>query len=83
MSKPLVETKTLRTEKLDIERKSVVVQLQENLRGRLLRITEECRGRRNTIVIPATGLAELHRVLGLMLEQSGTGSQTKPGPELP
>ena len=78
-SKPPVETKTLRTEKLDIERKTILVQLQENLRGRLLRITEECHGRRNTIVIPATGLAELHQLLGRMLDDAAAGSQTNTG----
>jgi hypothetical protein len=41
---------------LQIERKQFVVELRENPRGRFLRITEEAHGRRNTVIIPATGL---------------------------
>lgn len=41
---------------LQIERKQFVVELRENPRGRFLRITEEAHGRRNTVIIPGTGL---------------------------
>jgi hypothetical protein len=46
---------------LRVERKQFTFDLKENLQGTFLRITEEVNtGRRNSIVIPATGL-ELFR----------------------
>ena len=50
----------LRTAHLRIERKQITFELKENLRGMFLRITEEVCGRRNSIIIPTTGL-ELFR----------------------
>ena len=41
---------------LQIERKHFYVELRENERGRFLRITEEAHGRRNTIIVPSTGV---------------------------
>jgi hypothetical protein len=57
-SGPRVATneETLRTERLQIERKLFVFALKENPRGRFLRITEDVGGRRDTIIVPATGL---------------------------
>ena len=43
-----------------VERKHFTLDLKENPQGRFLRITEEVKGRHNSIVIPATGL-ELFR----------------------
>jgi len=43
---------------LQIERKRFFIELRENERGRFVRITEESHGRRNTIIIPSTGIAE-------------------------
>jgi hypothetical protein len=45
---------------LQIERKQFTFDLKENPKGTFLRVTEEVSGRRNSIVIPATGL-ELFR----------------------
>ena len=39
-----------------VERKRFVIELRENERGRFLRITEEAHGRRNTVIVPSTGL---------------------------
>ena len=50
----------LRTAHLRIERKQITFELKENLQGTFLRITEEVSGRRNSIIIPTTGL-ELFR----------------------
>ena len=50
----------LRTAHLRIERKQITFELKENLQGTFLRITEEVCGRRNSIIIPTTGL-ELFR----------------------
>ena len=41
---------------LQVERKHFFIEYRENDRGRFLRITEEAHGRRNTIIIPSTGL---------------------------
>ncbi|MDQ2867520.1 MAG: DNA-binding protein [Verrucomicrobiota bacterium] len=43
---------------LQIERKYFYVEFRENERGRFLRITEEAHGRRNTIIVPSTGLED-------------------------
>lgn len=43
---------------LQIERKYFNVELRENDRGKFLRITEEAHGRRNTIIVPSTGVDE-------------------------
>ena len=50
----------LLTERIQIERKQFFFDLKENPRGRFLRITEDVGGRRDTIIIPSTGL-ELFR----------------------
>ncbi len=46
----------LLSEKIQVERKFFFFDLKENPRGRFLRITEEVGGRRDTIIIPSTGL---------------------------
>ena len=61
---------TLKTEKIQIERKSFVFALKENPRGRFLRITEDVGGRRDTIIIPAPGLEEFKRLLDQMVKAS-------------
>jgi hypothetical protein len=43
---------------LQIERKHFFIEFRENDRGKFVRITEEAHGRRNSIIIPSTGLAE-------------------------
>jgi len=53
----------LKTENIAVERKTFIFDLRENPRGRFLRITEDANGRRDSIVIPATGLEEVRRVL--------------------
>lgn len=53
----------LRTERIQIERKTFVLALKENPRGRFLRITEDVGGRRDSIIIPATGLEDLRRAI--------------------
>jgi len=41
-----------------IERKRFHVEFRENDRGKFLRITEEAHGRRNTIIVPSTGVGD-------------------------
>src|SRR3954453_3528275 len=65
-----VPEETLKTEKIQIERKTFVFALKENPRGRFLRITEDVNGRRDTIIIPATGLEDFKRLFEDMLKAS-------------
>ncbi len=68
--KPAVAEDTLKSDKIQIERKTFVFTLKENPRGRFLRITEDVNGRRDTIIIPATGLDEFKRIFDDMLASS-------------
>jgi len=70
---------TIRSEKIQIERKTFLFSLKENPRGRFLRITEDVGGRRDAIIIPATGLADFKRVIEEMARVSeGTPEQAQP-----
>src|SRR6266700_1656202 len=60
--KPPVNEDTLKSDKVQIERKTFVFTLRENPRGRFLRITEDVGGRRDTIIIPAPGLEDFKRI---------------------
>ncbi len=66
--KPNNNEDTLRTEKIQVERKTFIFTLKENPRGRFLRITEDVGGRRDTIILPATGLNDFSQVLQQMCE---------------
>lgn len=55
-------------ESIQIERKQFSFDLRENRRGILLRITEEVRGHRDTIIVPATGLRDFSDALARMIE---------------
>ena len=55
----LVENQLL-SERIQIERKQFFFDLKENASGRFLRITEDVGNRRDTIIVPSTGL-ELFR----------------------
>lgn len=65
-AKSAPEERTLRTERIQIERKAFIFSLRENPRGRFLRITEDVNGRRDTIIIPAPGLEDFKRVVDTM-----------------
>lgn len=68
--KPHVNEDTLKSEKVQIERKTFVFTLKENPRGRFLRITEDVGGRRDTIIIPAPGLEDFKKLLDEMVKAS-------------
>ena len=68
--RPFVQEDTLKSEQIRIERKSFHLTLKENPRGRFLRISEEVGGKRNSIIIPATGLKEFKRLLDEMVMSS-------------
>jgi hypothetical protein len=68
--KPPVAEDTLKSAKIQIERKTFVLALKENTRGRFLRITEDVGGRRDTIIIPAPGLEDFKKALEEMVQAS-------------
>ena len=56
-----------------IERKRFHVEFRENDRGRFLRITEEAHGRRNTIIVPSTGVVNFTAAIDEVLHTSRAG----------
>jgi hypothetical protein len=68
--RPPVNEDTLKSDKVQIERKTFVFTLKENPRGRFLRITEDVGGRRDTIIIPAPGLEDFRKLLDDMVKAS-------------
>jgi hypothetical protein len=61
---------TLRTEKIQVERKTFIFTLKENPRGRFLRITEDVGGRRDNIIVPAPGLEDFKKIVDEMVKAS-------------
>jgi hypothetical protein len=59
------------SEQIQIERKTFSFDLRENPRGRFLRITEDVGGRRDTIIVPATGLEKLRDVIDRAFHAAG------------
>jgi hypothetical protein len=57
----------IEAKELQIERKRFHVEFRENDRGRFLRITEEAHGRRNTIIVPSTGVDVFTAAIGEVL----------------
>jgi len=72
---------TLKTETIQIERKTFVFSLKENPRGKFLRITEDVSGRRDTIIIPAPGLADFKKIVDEMVKVSAEAPQEPAEPE--
>ena len=67
-TRPPVNEDLLKSERVQIERKTFVFTLKENPRGRFLRITEDVGGRRDTIIIPSTGLEDFKKLLDKMVK---------------
>ena len=76
--KPPVVEDTLKSDKVQIERKTFLFTLKENPRGRFLRITEDVGGRRDTIIIPAPGLEDFKRILDDMVKAAAENPPPKP-----
>jgi hypothetical protein len=57
----------IEAKELQIERKHFHVEFRENDRGKFLRITEDSHGRRNTIIVPSTGVDEFTAIIGEVL----------------
>ena len=62
-AKTAVREELLKSQKIQVERKQFFFDLKENPRGRFLRITEDVNGRRDTIIIPSTGLKDVREVI--------------------
>ena len=58
----------LLSEKIQIERKQFFFDLKENPRGRFLKITEDVGGRRDTIIIPTTGLEQFRAMVEQVIQ---------------
>jgi hypothetical protein len=71
-SKPPSQETTLRSERLQVERKTFVFTLKENDRGRFLRIAEESNGHRDMIIVPSTGLEDFNKILAQIIAPSET-----------
>ncbi len=76
--KPPVNEETLKSDKIQIERKTFLFSLKENTRGRFLRITEDVGGRRDTIIVPAPGLDDFKKVVDDMVKAA---TEMPPKPE--
>ena len=66
--RPHINEDTLQSGEVQIERKYFVFTLKENPRGRFLRITEEVGVRHETIIIPASGLADFKKMVDEMVQ---------------
>jgi PurA ssDNA and RNA-binding protein len=58
----------LASEKIQVDRKVFFLDLKENQRGRFLKITEDVSGRRDTIMLPASGFQEFVEALSRIIE---------------
>ena len=68
------------SKEIQVERKHLVIEYRENSQGRFLRITEEAHGRRNTVIVPSTGLAEFLHSIAEVLAHSGEATSAAPEP---
>lgn len=68
--RPPMNEETLKTEKIQVERKTFIFTLKENPRGRFLRITEDVGGRRDNIIVPAPGLDDFKKIVDEMVKAS-------------
>ena len=70
------------TDQIQIERKKFFFDLKENPRGRFLKITEDVSGRRDTIIVPTTGLEffrdSLEKVLNEEIKRRAQDPQPPP-----
>ena len=62
---------TLASEQVESDPKRFFLDLKENARGRVYRITEETRGRRNTIMLPAGAAKEFVEAMSRLVEFEG------------
>ena len=66
--RPQIQEDTIKTAEIQVERKIFVFTFKENLRGRFLRISEESGSKRNSIIVPASGLDDFKRLVHEMVK---------------
>ena len=64
------------SQELQVERKHYYIEFRENERGRFLRITEEAHGRRNTVIVPSTGLNEFNAAIDAVVVAANAANGT-------
>lgn len=67
----------LLSEQVQVERKLFSFSLKENPRGRFLKITEDVAGRRDTIIIPSTGLERVRDILDKIIKADAAAGPVK------
>lgn len=70
----------LHSELVQVERKIFSFTLKENPRGRYLRITEDVSGRKDTVIIPSTGLDRVREMLDKIIEADKDAGPPKAAP---
>lgn len=76
--------KELLSAQVQIERKLFSFDLRENPRGRFLKVTEDVGGRRDAVIIPATGLQQVREILDRAIavdREAGPAAAENPGQE--
>ena len=63
------------SKEVQVERKQFLIEFRQNPRGQFLRVTEEAHGRRNTIIVPSTGLKEFTDAIAEVL---GAATRVEP-----
>lgn len=66
----MAESKTLSHGEVDIEQKTVEISVLENKRGRVIRLVEVTKLRRNTIMFPLPGGANFTRKLIELIKEA-------------
>lgn len=56
-----IEEATLKAVTFQIERKSFMISVKENPRGRFVRVSEDSQGRRNSVIVPMSGLEDFKK----------------------
>jgi hypothetical protein len=69
---PGIMDNIIEAKELQIERKHFYVEFRENDRGKFLRITEEAHGRRNSIIVPSTGVDDFTAAISEVLANNGS-----------
>jgi hypothetical protein len=69
------------SEQVQVERKLFSFDLRENPRGRFLKITEDVGGRRDTIIIPATGLEQIREIIDRAIKANRDAGPSESKPE--
>ena len=73
--------RVLASEKIVSGRKIFFLDFKENNRGRVLKITEDVNGRRDTIMVPDEALDDFYDALGRILDADDAAADGADNPE--